>query len=355
MAMWTPSRIIKRFSISLVSILTLAGLVHAQNTFSDGRDALQEARALPSISVEGNRFVDPDGNTMVLRGLAMADPAALAERGEWNRGYFEAAAAWNANVVRVPVHPERWREEGTEQYLAWLDQAVQWSGELGMYVIIDWHTIGNLLTGIYHRDMYVTSRDETFRFWNTIAQRYRGNSTVAFYELVNEPTNREGQFGRMPWLEYKAFIEDLIYMIYRNDDTIIPLVAGPNWGYDLRDVRKEPIQMPGVAYVTHPYPQKSANWEEDWQEIWGFVAERYPVFATEFGFMDINDRGAHIPCIGDEEYGEAIIAFMEERGISWTPWVFDYQWTPTLISDNKFTPSRQGRFFKQKLQELNGK
>ncbi len=213
---------------------------------------------------------------------------------------------------------------------------------------------GVLLTGIYHRDVYITSRDETFRFWNTIAQRYRGNATVAFYELVNEPTHRGGQFGRMEWREYKALIEDIIYMIYQNDDTAIPLVASFNWGYDLRNVEKEPIQMPGVAYVTHPYPQKSANWEKDWQEIWGFVADKYPMVVTEFGFMDANDRGAHVPCIADEEYGEAIIAFMEKRGISWTPWVFDYQWTPTLISDDKFTPSRQGRFFKQKLKELNG-
>ena len=323
----------------------------AQPTFSDGREALNSTAALPFISVEGNRFVDPAGETVVFRGLALADPAELSGRGEWNQGYFEAAASWNANSV--PVHPAWWREHGSGQYLEWIDQAVQWSTELGLYVIIDWHTIGNLLSGIYHRETYVTSRDETFRFWHTIAERYRGNSTVAFYELVNEPTNRGGDFGRMPWRDYKAMIEDLIYMIYQNDDTVIPLVAGFNWGYDLRTIAQEPIQMPGVAYVTHPYPQKSDDWEQDWQEIWGFAADKYPLVATEFGFMDVGDRGAHNPCIADEVYGEAIIAFMEERGISWTPWVFDYRWTPTLISDDKFTPSRQGRFFKQKLQDLN--
>lgn len=333
--------------------LILATALPAQQTFHDGRDARADRGELPLISVDGNRLVNPAGESVVFRGLALVDPAELHRRGEWNRGYFEAAAAWHANLVRVPVHPAWWREFGSEQYLEWLDQAVQWSGELGMHVIIDWHTIGNLLTGIYHRDIYVTSRDETFRFWNTIAQRYRGNPTVAFYELINEPTNREGQFGRMPWAEYKALVEELIYMIYQNDDTVIPLVAGFNWGYDLRPVATQPIEMPGVAYVTHPYPQKSDDWENDWQEIWGFVAETYPVVATEFGFMDADDRGAHVPCIADETYGEAIIAFMEARGISWTPWVFDHRWTPGLITDAAFTPSRQGRFFRQKLKELN--
>ena len=166
--------------------LFAASIAGAQTTFSDQRDAMVTT-ALPQISVDGNRFVDPDGETVVFRGIAMADPAELSERGEWNRAYFEEAAAWHANVVRVPVHPLWWREHGEEQYLEWLDQAVQWSTELGMYVIIDWHTIGNLLTGVYHRDIYVTSRDETFRFWNTMAERYRGNTTVAFFHPPRRP------------------------------------------------------------------------------------------------------------------------------------------------------------------------
>lgn len=349
----------RRF-VSLLLLASVAVSAHAQATFSDHRDAL-EAEELPLISVDGNRFVDPDGNTVVFRGIAMIDPEALAERGEWGRAYFEEMANWHANVVRIPVHPLKWREFGEAQYLEWIDEAVQWCTELGMYVIIDWHTIGNVLSGVYHRDIYVTSKDETFRFWNTMAERYRGNTTVAFFELVNEPTNRGGRFGRMAWDDYKTFIEDLIYMIYANDDTVIPLVAGFNWGYDLRPIAEDPIDMPGVAYITHPYPQKSMDawrnqdWEDHWQEIWGFAAEKYPIIATEFGFMEETDRGAHIPCIGDEVYGEALLDFMEERGISWTPWVFDYQWTPGLITDADFTPSRQGEFFKQKLKELNGK
>jgi len=60
-----------------------------------------------------------------------------------------------------------------------------------------------------------------------------------------------------------------------------------------------------------------------------------------------------VPVIGDETYGEAIIAFFETRGISWTPWVFDPIWTPNLLTDWDYNLSNQGRFFKAKLQELN--
>lgn len=336
----------------LVGVLTT--LPAADVPFSAGREALKPVAALPQLSVAGNRFVNPAGETVILRGLAITDPAALIEKGQWNRRYFEMAKSWNANVVRLPVHPEEWRKLGEETYLKHLDEAVQWAGELGMYVIIDWHSIGNILTGVYHRPMYITSRDETFRFWYTIAERYKGNSVVAMYELFNEPTNRNGMMGRLPWSEYKAFIEELIYMIRKIDAQAIPLVAGFNWGYDLTFVRDEPIGFPGVAYVTHPYPQKrNEKWEENWQRDWGFVAEKYPIVATEFGFMSADGPGAHVPVIADEVYGEAIIKFFEERGISWTPWVFDAQWSPQLISDWNFTPTRQGTFFRDKMRALN--
>jgi endoglucanase len=312
------------------------------------------AAALPLVAVQGNRFVNPTGQTVVFRGLAFSDPAELLRKGQWGRRYFEEARKWNANVVRIPVHPADWRRLGEEAYLKMLDEAVQWSGELGMYVIIDWHTIGNLLTGVYHRPVYVTSRDETFRFWYTISQRFKNNPVVALYELYNEPTNVDGEMGPMPWDEYRKLIEDLTYMIQKINPRAIVLVAGYNWGYDLTQVRYEPIRAQNVAYVTHPYPQKrQENWELNWQRDWGFVADKYPIVATEFGFMDAKDRGAHRPVIGDEKYGEAIIAFFEKRGISWTPWVFDAEWSPMLINDWNYSPTRQGVFFRDKLRELN--
>jgi hypothetical protein len=121
-------------------------------------------------------------------------------------------------------------------------------------------------------------------------------------------------------------------------------------------VRASPIDRPAVAYVTHPYPQKrQPPWEEKWERDWGFVAERYPVFATELGFVGAGERGAHVPTIGDESYGEAIVDFFERHGISWTAWVFDPNWAPMLFEDWSFEPTRQGRFFREKLRELNGR
>lgn len=62
-----------------------------------------------------------------------------------------------AMIVRIPVHPIACRDRTPEGYLKLLDEAVQWCTELKMYVIIAWHSIGNLETEIFQNPMYNTT------------------------------------------------------------------------------------------------------------------------------------------------------------------------------------------------------
>jgi len=315
----------------------------------------QASASLPVIRVAGNRLVGPGGDPIVLRGFSFSDPDKLAREGHWDRALFEEARVrWNANIVRLPVHPSAWRGRGEEGYLKLLDEGLRWAEENSLYVIIDWHSIGNLRTELFQDPMYNTTKTETLRFWKAIAARYGNRSVVAFYELFNEPTRYNGTLGRISWTDFKGYMEEIIYMIRANGAQGVPLVAGFDWAYDLTEPAADPIDAPGVAYVTHPYPQKRpAPWEEKWQADWGFMAQRYPVMVTEFGFMAAGSRGAHIPVMADSTYGDAILNFLEKRGISWVAWVFDPVWSPQLIEDWSFTPTPQGRFFRRKLMELN--
>jgi hypothetical protein len=60
-------------------------------------------------------------------------------------------------------------------------------------------------------------------------------------------------------------------------------------------------------------------------------------------------KAANVPIVGDESYGDALTLYCAKRGISYTPWCFDIHWSPTLIKDWNYTPTRQGAFFKQAL------
>jgi hypothetical protein len=305
------------------------------------------ARKLPLISVRGNRFVDPQGSPVLFRGLAISDPDKIANQGRWNRELFVRVKQMGARLVRIPVHPIAWRERTPAGYLALLDQAVEWCTELGMYVMVDWHSIGNLKTGLYQDPMYETSMTETFGFWRTIARHFAGNNTVAFYELFNEPTLYRGQLGRMSWDEWKRINEDLIALIRAYDRETIPLVAGFDWAYDLTPLQINPVEAEGIGYVTHPYPHKrSKPWEPKWEEDFGFAAGQFPVLATEFGFTLGREGRAD-----NGEYGAAIIKYLEGKGIGWVCWVFDPEWGPAMISSwDTYALTESGEFFKQAMQ-----
>lgn len=308
----------------------------------------QSQTALPRIRVAGNQFVTPDGQPVVFAGVSSSDPDKLEKDGHWNAAYFQEIRKWGANIVRFPVHPRAWRERGREAYLALLDQGIGWATANELYVIIDWHSIGNLRSELFYKPGYETTKKETFEFWQTIAARYKDHTTVAFLELYNEPTTNNGLMGTCTWQQWKELMEEIIVIVRAHGSQAIPLVAGFNWAYDLTEVRENPIEAEGIAYVSHPYPQKREQpWEPKWTRDWGYVAEKYPVILTEVGFCGPNDRGAHIPVISDTSYGDALTAYCAERGISYVVWVFDPQWSPMMIHDWTFRPTMQGEYFRK--------
>jgi endoglucanase len=305
-----------------------------------------DAKKMPLIAVKGNHFVDPQGNVVIFRGVSISDPDKIFHQGHWNKEHFQHIKEMGANIVRIPVHPVAWREETPVEYLKMLDQAVQWCTDLGIYVDIDWHSIGNLKMELFQNQMYNTSQRETYEFWETISRHFVGNNTVAFYELFNEPTTFRGTLGNISWHDWKEINENIIKLIRASDKDKIELVAGFDWAYDLTPLREEPIAAEGIGYVTHPYANKRPQpWEPKWEEDFGFAADKYPIIATEIGF---SVRGSET--IDDNSYGNRITRYLEGRGISWVAWDFDPQWGPQLLKswDYDLTPS--GEFFKMAMQ-----
>jgi len=308
---------------------------------------------LPWVSVEGNAFVLENGEKIIFKALDASDPDKLEKDGQWDQAYFRQIKSWNANMVRFPIHPRAWKARGKEAYLELLDKGIEMARQEGLYVILDWHSIGNLRSEIFQHEMYNTTKKETFEFWIAIAQRYGDNSTIAMLELFNEPTLGGGRFGTCTWTQWKEIIEELIIIVRANGAKNIPLVAGFNWAYDLTKVLKDPITAEGIAYVSHPYPQKREQpWPEKWEVDFGHVADHYPVILTEIGYCAEGDKGAHIPVISDPTYVDAITEYAATKGISYCVWVFDPDWSPMLIKDWDFNLTEPGKVWKAAM-ELN--
>ena len=216
-----------------------------------------------------------------------------------------------------------------------------------MYVIIDWHSIGNLKMELFQNPMYDTTQRETYEFWRAIAGHFVGNNTVAFYELFNEPTTFRGRLGSVTWSEWRKINEDMIRLIRAYDTETIPLVAGFDWAYDLTPLNEEPLEATGIGYVTHPYVQKrSKPWEPKWEEDFGFAADRYPLIATEWGFQLPDGQ-----TVGEDDYGKHIVNYLEGKGISWVAWCYDPEWGPRLLKSWDYDLTGSGEFVKEAMQK----
>ena len=142
----------------------------------------------------------------------------------------------------------------------------------------------------------------------------------------------------------------MIDIIRAHDDKVIPLVAGFDWAYDLREIKDAPIERSGIAYVTHPYPGKcTPPREPHWDEHFGYLAGQYPILATELGYYFEGEE--HL--IEDGTYAESIMAYFDSKGISWCAWVFDPSWHPQMIKNYDYEPTHQGAFFRKAMQTKN--
>jgi len=379
----------KKIIVTMLIVFSVASSMWAQDSipwYVDRWNIHQpspKAKEMAIVKVEGNHFVMPDGNTVLFRGIAISDPDKVARQGHWNKAHFEKVKELGSNLVRIPIHPVAWRERTPEAYLKMLDEAVDWCTDLEMYVMLDWHTIGNLEMEMFQDPMYVTTKQETFDFWRKIAAHFAGNNTVAFYELFNEPTTYRGQLGVCSWSTWKKLVESMITIIRYSDKETIPVVGGFDWAYDLTPLRNEPINAEGIAYSVHPYANKSPQpWAATWEENFGFAAKTWPVFATEFshdsmdmpelidpteGFVPGNfklkdpDKGmvrgnrvmkpAKPIDFDADHYGNQIIGYLEGKGISWCIWVFDPDWGGGKIKSWNYEPTEGLKFFSAAMKE----
>jgi len=275
----------------------------------------------------------------------------------YDLAFFQEIARWGAKIVRVSIHPSAWREFGPETSLTQIEQAVEWSRQAGMYSIIAFHSIGFPPYDQYQPnpyDIYNTSIPEIKDFWAAVSERFRDNKSVLAYELFNEPVNlvkpTAEEVMKQDWILWIELAHELTDLIRTNDPDSIVIVGGLDWAYDLHLVLEMPVERENIVYATHPYPDK--NWNRGWDDAFGKVADKYPVFNTEFGFTLIGHK-AEYKYLGKGRYRDEITSFMEDHYISWTVWCFSPDWGPRLICDKNYTPTISGRFFREKLLELN--
>ncbi|CAM4440961.1 cellulase family glycosylhydrolase [Paenibacillus phoenicis] len=228
------------------------------------------------------------------------------------------------NMVRVPIlYLELMDKYGNWKADPWskLDWLVREAGNRGIYVLLDLHgTFGAQNTfdnsGEVNSDPQLWKnqqyQDRTVRLWEGIAAHFKGNPTVAGYDLLNEP-------DRVSKEQLNAFYDRLYKAIRAIDpDHTIFIEAAWNWNqlYD-----PDTFGWTNVVYEMHYYAM-AGNEASDWNVQNNLVNTalqglrdhqarwNVPVYVGEFCLFDFTDLW------------EKFLAGMNASNISWTNWTY---------------------------------
>ena len=320
-----------------------------------GRRATKDAGVAPRgrLRVSNGKLLDGNGEQVVLKGLGFAAIGDAKSIGKWNEDYFANARGWNAELIRLPVRPADFRADAGQTLLD-LDDALRWCQKHGMYLIIDYHVVGNATQGLFQwEDVLSTTWPEAEAFWTAVATRYANEPTAAFFEIYNEPAALEYLGGSWDFADWKQHADSLVAVVRQYAPEAIPVVGGLDWCYDLSAGGDRPFADPDIALSDHPYPGRAkTNRPAAWDAAFGYLSAHYPFILTEFGF-DPNDQiEPYGTYRADISYGREILHYAQDKSMSWTAFVFfnDAGWPMPLFSDwDTLAPTYSGQFFKDVL------
>lgn len=317
------------------------------------------------VRAEGPRFVNPDGSTFFIKGMSFGNwllpegymfkftvqrsPQDIEDVIEYLAGPQEAARFWKEfretyiqeedvaflaasgfTTVRVPLHwkffldrndPARVDPDG--EGWALIDRLVGWARTHGIKLILDIHAAPGGQTGVNHDDgvgypltFYVPEyRRRTITMWRAIAERYKDETAVLGYDLLNEPIT---PYHDTDFLNSRLepFYAELVAAIREVDPNHPIMLAGAQWSTNF-DVFGPPF-ADNLGYTYHMFwaaPQRSSiqkyvNFANRWQ---------VPIFIGETG--ELND-----------DWNARFRALNERLGLGWSFWTYKNLDTPSTVS-----------------------
>lgn len=328
------ARLAITLSVVLGAVVVLVVLVVAALVAGGGRFSIQlpvrhtssfdvEGIDLPPLTTAGPQLRTPYGDVVRLRGVMVPDPASLAADGRFEHQLVRDVAATGATVLRVPVHPGQW-DDDPDYLWRYLDPIARWAGEEDLYVIIDWHVIGNVATGAAPEDpdLFAADLETTREFWTAVAAHF-ANAPHVLFELVNEPQGITAD-------DWRDVAGELTALIREQGATQPVIVGGTQYARDLSWLADGGVDDGEVVYATHVYP---IHGQAGWDAWFGDVTNRYPLLLTEWGFQDENRGDGPAYLAGDAaSYGRPLLSALEQEGASgWVACWWDDAWAPPMF------------------------
>lgn len=275
--------------------------------------------ALSWLHTEGNQIVDESVVAQVLRGV---NRSGLEYNKKGNKISLNEVIyiikEWKAQIIRLPFNQDWYTND--VRYRKFMDKVIGWIAGQGAYVMLDlqWQDTIAKITPIPNK--------AAIDMWKDVALTYKDNPAV-LYDLHNEVHDTT-------WAAWRERASQIIEAIQSVHPKALIFVSGLDWAYDLRGWEEQPLPYNNIVYSSHPYPFKGEPWA--WDEYFGNLADKAPVFLGEFG------GGA-----SDLEWGEKLLAYFDAKNLGWAAWSWVDQ--PHLTQKDRRTPTEFGMLVKNAL------
>ncbi|MBE0538843.1 MAG: cellulase family glycosylhydrolase [Ignavibacterium sp.] len=328
-----------------VTLVVLLSVILSSNTFPQENNF---------VTVNGKEIITPDGKPILLKGINLGNwlnPEGYMFRFE-NVSSFrlidntlkelvgadEANRFWKSfrdnyitkndihfikasglNHIRMPFnfklflvedHPDIWLDEGFKR----LDDVIKWCKEENLYVVLDLHAAPGGQTGDNIDDSWSypflfedeQAQQTTIALWKKLAARYKDETIVIGYDLLNEPIPH--------YLENKEELNQLLELLYKKitsairevDSNHIIFIGGAQWNTNFKIFGK-PFDNK-LVYTFHKY------WMPPVQE----QIQDYVDFSNKYNVpMWLGESG-------ENEYAwiDSFRVLLENNNIGWCFWPY---------------------------------
>lgn len=258
-----------------------------------------------NLSVKGNKIINAKGNIVSFAGNSLF----------WSNDYYRGNSFynkelvkwlkedWNSSIIRIPmtadpdIHDSYIYEQKSN--LEKVEVVIEACIELGLYVIIDWHS---------HKAE--DNEAEAIAFFEKMAKKY-GEYPNVIYEIYNEPL-------KVSWDKViKPYSERVIAAIRKIDPDNIIVVGTPKWSQDVDKASENPITgYKNIAYTLHFYAGSHKDWLMN--KAQKAINNGIALMVTEWGTVNADGNGSV-----DSESVKNWMDFMKENNLTHCNWAIN--------------------------------
>ncbi len=245
---------------------------------------------------------------------------------------FKQVASWGMNCVRLPFH---YKIAADTQAITYLDKAIGWARKHQVYLILDLHAAYGAQNPDWHSDSLNgmtelwtkrSNRHRTYLLWERLADRYKDETIIAGYDVLNESvlesTGLLNEFYRESIKAIRRSDKDHMLFIegkhWAQQIDCLESFADDNWVYSIHFYEPNEFSFNLIPFLRYPWATCNKDVLHRRMEGYFRLAQKAqrPVHVGEFG---VNYRQG---LFNEHSYLRDLFKAFNDFGFHWNYWTY---------------------------------